>query len=145
MVVLTMNLTITEDAFFVPGLQGLITNVALLLGISEDRITIAGVGDFSTAVTKGERNMTVARELKQAKLADDIINPSQNIDLIILDSPNRIISEDDNVNATQEEIVYFSSAKELNDFADKVMHTNQTQLASNTSLNINNTLKWARV
>ena len=52
MIVLTGTITVTEDEFFQPGLLGLTRNIALLLGIDESRIAVAGVGDYKDAKEK---------------------------------------------------------------------------------------------
>ena len=52
MIVLSGAITVTEDEFFIPGLIGLTKNIALLLGIDESRIAVAGVGDYKDAKEK---------------------------------------------------------------------------------------------
>ena len=52
MVVLSGSITVNEDEFFIPGLIGLTKNIALLLGIDESRIAVAGVGDYKDAKEK---------------------------------------------------------------------------------------------
>ena len=48
-VVLSATVTVTEDTFFVPGIKALVNNIRLLLNIPEERIAVAGVGDFKLA------------------------------------------------------------------------------------------------
>ena len=46
----TTFLTVTEDEFFVPGLKGMVRNIALLLGIPGERIAVAGYANYDDAV-----------------------------------------------------------------------------------------------
>merc|ERR1712127_1136926 len=109
MVVLTTEITITDDDFFVAGISGLVTNVALLLGIPESRIQVAGIGDFAKAKAKIDKG--------RRRLGEKVP-----IDIIILeaDRPELSVDDDGNVEVSVEEAQSSAASSDLAMLAEKL-------------------------
>ena len=65
-IVLSLEVTVTDDEFYATGIDGLVRNVALLLGISEDRIAIAG--NFALGGDRKRRRRGLLSETKKIEI-----------------------------------------------------------------------------
>eukprot|EP00941_MAST-03F_sp_MAST-3F-sp1_P003352 g3352.t1 len=133
MVVLKQKLTITEDEFFIPGLKGLVKNVALLLGIPEKRIQVAGVGDYTKALEKAEEMKNGVSGNKRRVLTGEIP-----VELVITEDERQNIARRSNgsLDVLAEQAEYHKSAVELQELAQKVMDSDSSSLSSGTQLNL---------
>jgi hypothetical protein len=137
MVVLTTDITITDDDFFKTGISGLVTNIAMLLGIPESRIKVAGVGDFAKAkeAVNNQKGEGSRRDLSQRK--------STSVEIIILEPEQGEISVDDEgaVQMDAEEAQFGAASSDLQDLANKLASLDASALLNNTNISLSSPLQ----
>jgi hypothetical protein len=128
MIILTGTISVTEDEFFVPGLLGLTRNIALLLGIDESRIAVAGVGDYKDAKEKASVGHNRRR----------LANEPVTLDFVITETKRGELSQNTNgeTSTSAEEALMAESGKELNNFGKQLIDTPEAELTKNTQVQI---------
>ena len=132
-VVLSATVTVTEDTFFVPGIKALVNNIRLLLNIPEERIAVAGVGDFKLAkqIAKTETS----------SLGSSGNSTEHTIELLIEEPTTTQLSssEEDveNVDPVAEANAYVNSSSELTSLARRLQQ-NAQNLTLGTALGLTN-------
>jgi len=132
-VVLSATVTVTEDTFFVPGIKALVNNIRLLLNIPEERIAVAGVGDFKLA------KQIAKTEVSSLGSSGD--STEHVIELLIEEATTTQLSssEEDveDVDPVAEANAYSNSSSELTSLARRVQQ-NAKNLTLGTALGLAN-------
>ena len=131
-IVLTATLTVTEERFFTTGVKGLVTNVALLLGIPENRVQVAGVGSLNAAkqIVGGRRRLFSQR------------TGTFPVELVVLEDEEGqlVVSDEGELDRASVDNATSTAEAELMALAETFLNISSDELTNGTKIYVNQTI-----